>query len=191
MTHAQLLAEIRQVVENYWRIRASLRLQTPNGVGAERRIRFVGIVELGTMSGLLADESIGQAHSALSDYATNRLARDMFNALIAVFERRLISRIASGGGSCSGTLGRLQHNVENIVSVTQALREDLVEVRERRNSLAHHDGFADSKYVVAAAAVNPRAPTFVPLVTEGAPVVPDGSYLTYAGDVLVRYSSAL
>lgn len=191
MTHAQLLAEIRQVVENYWRIRASLRLQMPSGVDADMKIRFVGIVELGSMSGLLSDESVEQAHTALSSYAATRLARDMFNALIAVFERRLISRIVSNGGTGAGTLGALQREVENIVSVAQTLREDLVEVRERRNALAHHDGRADSKYVAAAFAVHPRAPTFVPLVSQGSIVVPDGDYLTYAADVLVRYSAVL
>lgn len=190
MTHTQFLAETRQIVENYWRIRASLRLLNPSGTGSER-ICFVGITEIGSMSGLLVNESVGQAYIALSDYAANRLARDMFNALIAVFERRLISRIVLEGADGSGTLGSLQQKVQKIVSIPQTLKEDLAEVRERRNALVHHDGFADSKYADAAAKVSPRAPAFVPPVIEGASVVPDGHYLTYASDVLVRYSAAL
>ena len=143
------------------------------------------------MSDLLVNESVGQTHAALSDYAATRLARDMFNALIAVFERRLISRIVSSGANGSGTLGQLQHKVEIIVSLPQTLREDLIEIRERRNSLAHHDGLADARYVAAAAAVNVRAAPYVPIVNIDASIVPDGTYLTYAADVLVRYSAAL
>ena len=190
MTHSQFLAETRLIVENYWRIKASLRLQKPSGTSSDR-IRFVGITEIGSMSGLLANESTGQAHTALSDYVENRLARDMFNALIAVFERRVISRIVLGGSEGSGTLGNLLKKVQQIVSIPQMLKEDLVEVRERRNALVHHDGFAGSKYVAAAALVSPRAPDFVPPVIEGTSVIPDGRYLTYASDVLVRYSAAL
>lgn len=191
MTHVDLEAEIRQTVQAYWRVRASLRLQAPGDAIAHQRLGFEGVVEVGSMSGLLSNESVGQAHAALSEYAATRLARDMFTALIAAFERRLVSRIVSGGGDGSGTLGALQRKVEGLVVVPQLLREDLVEVRERRNALIHHDGLADSKHVAAAALVHPRAPTFVPLLSVGTTVVPDGSYLTYAADVLVRYSAAL
>lgn len=55
----------------------------------------------------------------------------------------------------------------------------------------HHGGLADAKYVAASAAVNLRWPAHVPNVCPSANVLPDGPYLTYAADVLIRYSGAL
>lgn len=191
MTHSDLVAGAREVVENYWRIRAALRLLVPGNAHGANKLEFAGIPHVGRMTGLLQNETIAEAHASLGAYAANRLARDMFVALIAVFERRLIARLLAAGASTSGTLGALQSRVQNLVSLQADLTEDLDEVRERRNSHVHHDGQADHKYVAAALKVNARYPHYVPAVAAGTLVIPDGSYLTYAADVLVRYSAAL
>ena len=191
MTHADLVAGTREVVENYWRTRAALRLLVPGHVHGASKLQFEGIPHVGSMTGLLQNETIAEAHASLGDYATNRLARDIFVALIAVFERRLIARLLATGANTSGTLGTLQHRIQKLVSLPVDLTEDLDEVRERRNAQMHQDGQADHKYAAAALKVHARYPQYVPAVAFGTLVIPDGKYLTYAADVLVRYSAAL
>jgi hypothetical protein len=191
MTHAALVLRAREVVENYWRIRASLRLLAPGQAHGATALQFEGIPQVGSMTGLLQSETIAEAHASLGNYAANRLSRDMFVALIAVFEKRLIAYLRAAGLSTNGTLGTLQFRVQTIASVPADLVEDLDEVRERRNAQMHHDGQADQKYVDAALKVHARFPQHVAAVAVGTFVIPDGSYLTYAADVLVRYSAEI
>lgn len=191
MTPADFEAGAREVVENYWRIRAALRLLVPGRVAATSKLQFDGIPQLGTMIGLLQNETVAETHASLGAYATTRLSRDMFVALIALFERRLTARLLAAGASASGTLGTLQYAVQRLVSVPTDLIEDLDEVRERRNAQMHHDGHAHEKYIDAALKVYGRSPEHVALVPVGTFVIPDGNYLTYAADVLVRYSAAI
>lgn len=191
MSPADFEAGSRDIVENYWRIRAALRLLVPGRAAATSRLQFDGIPQLGTMTGLLQNETVAETHASLAAYATNRLSRDMFVALIALFERRLTTRLLAAGMNASGTLGALQHRVQTLVSMPNDLMEDLDEVRERRNSLMHHDGDAHDKYVDAASKAHSRNPQHVALVSAGTLVIPDGPYLTYAADVLVRYSAAI
>jgi hypothetical protein len=191
MTHADVLAAVRATVENYWRSRAALALLEPRQGLATQNLAFTGIPSVGSMTNLLADETVAQAHQSLKAYAASRLAGDVFVALIAILEERLSFRIVQSGGTEGGTFGNLQTKVQQIFAIPPDLREDLNEVRERRNAQMHHRGLADPKYVAASALVNPRWPAYVPNVSLGANVLPDGPYLTYAADVVVRYSSAL
>lgn len=191
MTLTDFEAGARDVVENYWRIRAALRLLVPGGISATTQLQFDGIPQLGTMSGLLQNETVAETHASLAAYATTRLSRDMFVALIALFERRLTARLLAAGVGASGTLGALQCAVQRLVSVPTDLIEDFDEVRERRNAQMHHDGHAHVKYIDAAFKVHGRSPQHVALVPVGTLVIPDGNYLTYAADALVRYSAAI
>lgn len=191
MIHADFEASAREVVENYWRIRAALKLMQPIIKNDTQPLRFEGIPQVGCMSGLLRTETISEAHTSLGAYAAHRLSRDMFLALIAAFERRLINWLTTAGQGSSGTLGFLQNTVQKTTSLPSDLIEDLDEVRERRNALMHHDGLADDKYVAASIKVHSRTPSHIPIVVIGTPIVPDGRYLTYAADVLARYSAAI
>jgi hypothetical protein len=191
MTHTDLVVGVREVVENYWRIRAALRLLAPAKAHAASRLQFEGIPQVGSMTGLLQRETIAEAHASLEEYATNRLSRDMFIALLAVFEKRLIACLRAAGSNTGGTLGSLQFRVQTVSSVPAGIAEDLDEVRERRNAQMHQDGRADQKYVDAASKVHARFPGHVAAVAAGTFVIPDGSYLTYAADVLVRYSAVI
>jgi hypothetical protein len=191
MTHVDFVVSAREVVENYWRIRAALRLLAPRHKDTASGLQFAGIPQVGSMSGLLQNETIAEAHASLREYATTRLSRDMFIALIAVFERRLITRLGASGIDTHGTLGALQSKTQTTASVPADLREDLDEVRERRNAQMHYDGHAHDKYVDAASKVHARAPQHVAAVSIATLVIPDGNYLTYAADVLVRYSAAI
>ena len=191
MTHSDFEASAREVIENYWRIRAALKLMRPTIENGAQQLQFEGIPQVGCMSGLLQAETIAEAHISLGAYVTHRLSRDMFLALIAAFEQRLISWLSMAGQGASGTLGGLQHAIQKVTSLPSDLIKDLDEVRERRNAQMHHNGLADDKYVAAALKVNARAPNHVPIVAVGTSVVPDGHYLTYAADVLARYSAAI
>jgi len=191
MTHADFEGSAREVVENYWRIRAALKLARPAIENGAQRLQFEGIPQVGCMSGLLQTETIAEAHTSLGAYAAQRLSSDMFLALISAFERRLIARLTLAGHGAFGTLGGLQHAVQKVVNLAPDLIEDFVEVRERRNALMHHNGLADVKYVSAALKVQSRASSYVAAVAIGMSVAPDGNYLTYAADVLARYSAAI
>lgn len=191
MIHADFEASAREVVENYWRIRAALKLVQPSVKNDAQPLRFEGIPQVGCMSGLLQTETIAEAHTSLGVYAVHRLSRDMFLALIAAFERRLISWLTTAGQGSSGTLGGLQNAVQKARSLPSDLIEDLDEVRERRNAQMHHDGLADGKYVAVSIKVHSRASSHVPIVAVGTSIIPDGRYLTYAADVLARYSTAI
>lgn len=191
MTPTDFELGAREIVENYWRIRAALRLLVPGGMAATSKLQFDGVPQLGTMIGLLQNETIAETYASLGMYAATRLSRDMFVALIALFERRLTARLLVAGACGSGTLGALQCAMQRLVSVPSDLIEDLDEVRERRNAQMHHDGKAHDKYIDAALKVYGRSPQHVALVPVGTLVIPDGNYLTYSADVLVRYSAII
>lgn len=191
MTHDDFVAGAKEVVENYWRIRASLKLLAPTPTNGRSRLQFEGIPAVGSMSGLLQNETIDEARASLDRYASSRLARDLFIALIAVLERRFSARLIAANKTDTGTLGALQHAIERIATVPIDVREDFNEVRERRNALMHSDGRADDKYVDAANRVRIRSTGFVAAAARGDLVIPDGAYLTYAADVLTRYSASI
>ena len=181
MTHADVLAAVRSTVENYWRSRAALAFLEPREGLATQRLAFTGIPSIGSMANLLADETVAQAHHSLKAYAASRLAGDVFVALIAILEERLSFRVVQLGGAEGGTFGSLQTKIQQLVLVPSDLREDLNEVRERRNAQMHNGGLADVKYVAAAALANTRCPAYVPNVPLGANVLPVRSLFDLRG----------
>lgn len=65
MTHTEVVAAVRATVENYWRSRAALVLLEPRKGFATQKLSFAGIPNIGSMTNLLANETVAQAHQSL------------------------------------------------------------------------------------------------------------------------------
>jgi hypothetical protein len=191
MTPLQFQAEALEILKNYWRIKAAIALYGASTVGTNINLEYANIPAVGITSNHFGVESVKDAISALHDFIDRRLPRDLFLALIAEFEGRLSDRLVSLGEREGGTLGNLQSKIQDSISLHPDLINDLNEVRERRNAMIHHADLADAKYVDAAAAVLPRANPHVKAVVVGENLSPTETYLTYAADVMVRYSNAI
>lgn len=191
MTPAQFQAAGQEILQNYWRINAANAVYGSLEIPATARLDYTNTPAVGLAQIPAATESVADAISALNSFIAQRLPRDLFLALIAEFESRVIFRLASLGLSTAGTLGQLQRRIEANLHPATVLVEDLDEVRERRNAMIHHADIAGADYVAASALVLPRAAPFVTATAIGDRITPTASYLTYAIDVLVRYSNAL
>jgi hypothetical protein len=191
MNQADFVRACREVVANYWRIRASIALAGEAHFLHVGSLHYRGVPSLGAVAGLLQSETVDDAMHALHEYASARLAADMLMAVISHFETRLSARLVAAGGKGTGTLGALQYEVQKVASVPPSSVEDLNEVRERRNAIVHHAGRAHSSYVDAAKAVATRTNGILSVPNVGEPVAPTGEYLTYAAHVLTDYASTL
>jgi hypothetical protein len=191
MTPLEFQAVALEILKNYWRIKAAIALYGASTVGTNLNLEYANIPSVGIISNHFGVESVKDAISALHDFIDRRLPRDLFLALIAEFEGRLSLRLVSLGGQEGGTLGELQDKVQARISVSADLRDDLNEIRRRRNAMIHHADLADARYVVAATAVLPRANPHVKAVVVGENLSPTEMYLAYAADVMVRYSNSI
>jgi len=189
MTPAQFHAVALDLLKNYWRIKAANALQLSSPDIATGQLEYSNVPNVGVAINSFAAESVADALSALQTFLADRLPRDLFFALIAEFETRLVTRLLSLGDTGEGTLGQLQTRLEQRLPVPAGLSQDLKEIRERRNAMTHNHDLADHKYVLAAAAVLPRATPYVTAVVTGANVSPGDQYLAYSADALVRYSN--
>jgi hypothetical protein len=191
MTPAQFQLIALEIVKNYWRIKAAAAFYRASHSGTNVNLEYANIPSVGIASNHFGMETVRDATLALDDFIDTRLPRDLFFALISEFEGRLSFRLVSLGGQGGGTLGALQTRIQARVSVPPDLRNDLTEIRERRNAMIHHADLAHANYVVAAAAVLPRANPQVKAVVAGENLSPTEMYLAYAADVMVRYSNAI
>lgn len=191
MTPLQFQAEALEILKNYWRIKAAIALYGASTVGTNVNLEYANIPSVGITSNHFGVESVKDAISALHDFIGRRLPRDLFLALIAEFEGRLSLHLVSLGEQGGGTLGALQNKIEARISIPPDLRNDLSEIRERRNAMIHNADLAEARYVVAAAAVLPRANPHVKAVVIGENLSPTETYLAYAADVMVRYSNSI
>jgi hypothetical protein len=182
---------VLDTLKNYWRIKAANALYRASPLAEGGQLVYANVPAVGLAAQNFESESAAHALEALQGYIVQRLPRDLFLALIAQFEARLVAHLRGLSQPGEGPLGALQAKVQARISLPQGLIEDANEIRERRNSIIHNAGAADSKYVVAAALVAPRASPFVVAVAKGSDVSPSEGYITYAGDVLVRYSNAM
>jgi len=181
----------QEIVKNYWRIKAANALYRSSPFVATDRLVYANVPTVGVMGQNFPSETKAEAISALQLYIAQRLPRDLFFAVIAEFEGRIVMRLNSLGEPENGTLGALQNRIQGRVSLSQVLIDDLNEIRERRNAMIHHCDIATAKYADASAAVLPRARQFITAAVEGDNVSPTEIYLTYSADVLVRYSNSI
>ncbi len=191
MNTAQFQAATLEIVKSYWRIKAANALYRSSPLTATDRLEYANVPAVGLVTQDFTSETVAEAMSALQSYVARRLPRDLFLALIAEFESRVIVKLRSLGELEDGTLGALQNRLQARIRLPQTLLDDLNEIRERRNAMIHHGDIATRKYVIASAAVLPRACHFVTATGVGDNVGPTESYLTYSADVLVRYSNAI
>jgi len=191
MNPTQFQTAALELLKNYWRLKAANAIYRSSQDVVENRLEYSNVPAVGLAANQFNSESVEDAMSALQDFVVHRLPRDLFFALIAEFESRIVARLFSLGETVNGTLGQLQSRIQNRLVVPQSLIEDLNEIRERRNAIIHHGGKADLKYVTASAAVLPRANLFVNVTVAGDDVNPTEGYLAYSTDVLVRYSNSV
>ena len=191
MSPSQFQAAALEVLKNYWRIKAANAVYRSSPDVATGRLEYSNVPVVGVTANQFASESVADAMSALHGFIVRRLPRDLFLALIAEFESRIVSRLISLGELGDGTLGELQARIQGRIALPKALVDDLNEVRIRRNMMIHHGDIADSKYVAASVAVSSRASPFVQVATAGDNVSPTEGYLAYSADVLVRYSNSV
>jgi hypothetical protein len=191
MNAADFQAATLETLKNYWRIKAANALYR-DSTGVEiQQLEYANVPAVGLAAQNFASEATTDALAALQTYIARRLPRDLFLALIAGFEARLIGRLRALGESEEGTLGALQTRIQSKILLPQTLVDDLNEIRERRNAMIHHADIAGAKYAAAAAAVMPRAAPYMGRLVAGGNVSPNEGYLMYAADVLVRYSNAM
>jgi hypothetical protein len=191
MTAAQFQAAALDIFQNYWRIKAANALYRSSPVVSITSLDYANVPAVGIAQHQFSNESVADALSALENFLVHRLPRDLFFALIAEFESRLVARLVTVGESARGTFGDLQKRLEAKIALPQTLVEDVNEIRQRRNAMIHHSDLAHPKYVKASVAVQPRANAFVKVAALGDKVTPTGAYLAYATDVLMRYSNAI
>jgi hypothetical protein len=191
MTPAQFQAAALEIFQNYWRIKAANALYRSSPIAAAARLDYTNVPAVGLATIPAPSESVADAISAMNDFITRRLRRDLLFALIAEFETRLAARLAAMRASGEGTLGELQFEIQRRIPLPRPLRQDMDEVRERRNAMIHHGDSAHPNYGRASAAVQPRARRYVAAAALGDNVAPTETYLAYATDVLVRYSNAI
>jgi hypothetical protein len=191
MNPAQFRVMTLETLKNYWRIKAANALYGASTDVVIERLEYTNVPAVGFTAQDFASEVTTDALLALQTYIARRLPRDLFLALIANFEARVIARLRSLGEPEDGTLGTLQSRIQARISLAPALIEDLNEIRERRNAMIHHADVAGPKYVAAAGVVSLRAAPFVNQAVVGDNVMPVENYLAYAGDALVRYSNAI
>jgi hypothetical protein len=191
MTPAQFHNSALDILRNYWRIKAANALYAQSPQVAEETLEYTNLPAVGMVANLLTTEPGADAMSALQDFVLCRLPRDLLLALIAEFESRLVFRLSTLGASTTGTLGTLQTRIQHRLSPATHLIQDLNEIRERRNVMIHDGDIAGPVYVAAAALVLPRAAPYVSPAAVGHRITTTDAYLTYAADVLVRYSDAI
>jgi hypothetical protein len=191
MTPAQFQAAALEIYQNYWRIKAANALYRLSPIAATERLDYTNFPAVGIATISVTSESVADAIAATNDFITRRLRRDLLLALIAEFESRLSACLISLGAPSEGTLGDLQREIQSRIPLPLVLKHDMDEVRVRRNVMIHHGDLADSKYVRASVAVQPRASPYVTNAAIGDNVAPTDIYLAYTVDVLVRYSNAI
>jgi hypothetical protein len=191
MNPAQFQSVTLEILKNYWRIKAANALYRSSTVLAADRMEYANVPVVGVVGNNFASEAVSDAIPALHGYIARRLPRDLFLALIAEFESRIVVRLRSLGEPEDGTFGTLQNRIQSRIPVPQTLIDDLNEVRERRNAMIHHGDIATPRYVAASAIVSLRAGHFVIAAVTGDNVSPTERYLTYSADVLVRYSNSI
>jgi hypothetical protein len=191
MSPTQFHASALDLLRSFWRIKAANAIyrkwpQTPVGI-----LDYSNVPTVGLAANSFASESVSHAISALERFFTQRLPRDLLLALIAEFESRLVARLTSLGEREDGPLGELLKRIQVRITLPRPLVQEMNEVKARRNAMIHNGDKADKKYVTAACAVLPRAAPYVTPAKVGDNVRPTASYLTYAADVMVRYSNAI
>jgi hypothetical protein len=191
MTPTQFQDVAVDIMRNYWRIKAASALYALSPEILEDPLEYTDVPSVGLARILLTTEPSADAMSALQDFILFRLPRDLLLALIAEFEGRIIFRLASLRLPTTGTLGKLQRRLERTLNLGPALVQDLDELRERRNAMIHHGDIAGTDYAAASALVLPRAAPYVSAAAVGDRITPTDFYLTYAADVLIRYSNAI
>ncbi|QJE97864.1 hypothetical protein [Luteolibacter luteus] len=191
MNPAQFQNVALDILRNYWRIKAACALYTRSPEVVDVTLEYTNVPAVGMVTSLLASEPGSDAMSALEDFVHRRLPRDLLLALIAEFESRLVVRLTALSELSSGTFGQLQRRIESRLIISSSLVEDLDEIRCRRNDMIHNNDRAQSNYVTAASMVAPRAYPYVKAAVIGDNVNPDPAYLTYATDVLIRYSDEI
>lgn len=191
MTHNDFVVEARGIIALNYRILLStgLLLAKPNDLN--QTVEYLNLPNTPSTNGLLNNESLDQALNSIAHFANEKLSDYLLLALIGVFEQRLAAWLNARNLSPVGTLGAIQNRVQTAKMINLQCKHDLDEVRERRNVLVHHQGFANEKYVLAMSNVVARAAPFISAATPGSALRTNPFYLSYAVSVLSNYSSDL
>ncbi len=192
MTHAECESAVKATYRAYWRMIVALPLTVNffDGPQFGTKVIYDDLPKLASLDGVLDNETVHQALSALEEHLSSNLYDQTFLLLVLSLERRFSTKLRAMKQNPEGTLGKLQKRIESHVSVPSDLVDSLDEARERRNCIVHHHGSATAKYLAAAGRA-PASAFFSPAVATGVSVRPDARYLAYASDLVIRYSAAL
>lgn len=194
MNKAQLEVEVLESIRSYWRIKAALAVYQKYAQGPEmktNRVYYTGIPQKGTVANFISEETLDQALSQISVYSSNKLAKETFLTLISHLEELLSSFLLSIGHIPKGTFGQLQTNVQKVHTIPQDVIDEIDEIRERRNCLIHHAGMVEPRYISVASKIFARSNGWIADPSTISTLDISSGYLSYAGDVIIRYARCL
>lgn len=192
MSPADLKREIFEVLSGFWQIRAAmayLRTSIAVTVTDATPLQFDNVPQYGLAAGFFGAETLGTSLRNLDTYENGRMVNDIFLALLARLEIFLSDKLASAGLIHTGTLGKLQNNAQAHYGITGIEVDCMDEVRERRNTIIHNHGAITPNYAAAANKVVGVSGGHVVAPGTITKVEATATYLSYAADVLIRYSS--
>ena len=194
MSTSQFEGAVLETIRSYWRIKAALAVYHKYAKSPEmksNRVYYTEIPQHGIVINFIAEETLEQALNQITDYSSRRLAKDVFLALISHLEELFSNFLVSRGQPPQGTFGHLQKSVQRLHHIPNHIIEELDEIRERRNCIIHHAGAVQPRYTNAALQVFSRSGGWVADPSTVTNLDVSSGYLSYAGDVIIRYARCL
>lgn len=186
----QLEKDVAGCIRAYWQIRAAnaALLHFSNGQNWKNfELKFENIHTLPQIL-IPGNQKMHDALAEIQEYIRDgRAVSEHFMNVISFLESFLVKILISKGKSTEGTLGQLTTRVEDLFGLNLAQETiAMKEIRERRNTLVHNHGVAQTKYITAC--IHPSLPANLraTLINQHVPITDD--YFSYVCTKIIDYS---
>lgn len=181
---------IVQCTHAYWKIRAAnaaLLHFSASSAWSGLELKFDNLPSLGCVT-VPPSQTMQDALVEIQQYVRDgRAVAEHFMTAISHLESFLAAVLMHKSLSTDGTLGVLLKRAEQAFSLPISPEiEALIEIRERRNMLIHHHGFAQQRYLGCCTATS--LPSSIRSTALGQQLAIDNEYYAYACDKLLLYS---
>lgn len=186
----QLEKDIAGCIRAYWQIRAAnaALLHFSNGKNWNNfELKFENLHAL-PQTLIPENQKMQDALAEIQEYIRDgRAVGEHFMNVISFLESFLVKILVSEGKSTEGTLGQLTTRVEDLFSLNSTDETiAMKEIREWRNTLVHHHGIAQAKYITACAHSSLPANIRATLINQPVPITDD--YFGYVCVKIIDYS---
>ncbi len=186
----QLELRITGCTQAYWQIRAAsaaLLHFSETSTWRNFALSFENLPHLGCVPPP-APQPIHEALVEIKKYVGNgRAVTEHFMSAISHLEAFVAAALIHKSLSTDGTLGQLLTKAEHAYSLVPTPEiEALREIRERRNMLIHHNGFAQQRYIAVCTPASLPSNLRSPVLNQTLHI--DDEYFAYACDRIVEYS---